>query len=124
MRDLVGEWEQVRKGMHVAIRGTEKPHTQNECYITSLVFDSVTPWTVALQAPLSMRFFKQEYWSELLFPSSHTKDKSLLFLPFWDWKKSLMIPVHCLLGILTQGREEGAHGAERLRDISNRETEL
>ena len=28
-----------------------------------------TPWTVACQAPLSMRFSRQEYWSELLFPS-------------------------------------------------------
>ena len=27
------------------------------------------PWTVALQAPLSMRFSRQEYWSELPFPS-------------------------------------------------------
>ena len=114
----------MQKGMRVAIRGPEKPHTQDECYIISVVFDSVTPWTVALQAPLSMRFFKQEYWSELLFPSPHTKDKSLLCLPFWDWKKSLMILVHCLLGILTQGREEGAHGAEGLRDSSNREAEL
>ena len=25
----------------------------------------VTPWTVACQAPLSMRFSKQEYWSAL-----------------------------------------------------------
>ena len=29
----------------------------------------VTPWTVALQAPLSMGFPKQEYWSGLQFPS-------------------------------------------------------
>ena len=29
----------------------------------------VTLWTVAYQAPLSMRFFRQEYWSGLLFPS-------------------------------------------------------
>ena len=28
-----------------------------------------TPWTVALQAPLSMRFSRQEYWSGLPFPS-------------------------------------------------------
>ena len=25
-------------------------------------------WTVACQAPLSMGFFRQEYWSELLWP--------------------------------------------------------
>ena len=27
------------------------------------------PWTVAHQAPLSMGFLRQEYWSELPFPS-------------------------------------------------------
>ena len=27
-----------------------------------------TPWTVALQAPLSIGLSSQEYWSELLFP--------------------------------------------------------
>ena len=30
--------------------------------------DSATPWTAALQAPLSMEFSKQEYWSGLPFP--------------------------------------------------------
>ena len=30
----------------------------------------VTPWTVAHQAPLSMGFSKQEYWSGLPFPSA------------------------------------------------------
>ena len=29
----------------------------------------VTPWTVACQAPLSMGFSRQEYWSRLPFPS-------------------------------------------------------
>ena len=29
----------------------------------------VTLWTVACQAPLSMGFSRQEYWSGLLFPS-------------------------------------------------------
>ena len=28
-----------------------------------------TPWTVAHQAPLSMAFSRQEYWSGLPFPS-------------------------------------------------------
>ena len=32
--------------------------------------DSITaPWAVACQAPLSMAFFRQEYWSGLSFPS-------------------------------------------------------
>ena len=34
----------------------------------SRVWPSVTPWTVALQAPLSMDFSRQEYWSGLPCP--------------------------------------------------------
>ena len=34
----------------------------------SCVWLFVTPWTVALQAPLSMGFSRKEYWSELPFP--------------------------------------------------------
>ena len=30
--------------------------------------DSVTPWTAAHQAPLSMKLFRQEYWSGLPYP--------------------------------------------------------
>ena len=33
------------------------------------MLDSVTPWTIALQAPLSMGFPRQEYGSGLPFPS-------------------------------------------------------
>ena len=29
-----------------------------------------TPWTVACQAPLSMRLFRQEHWNGLPFPSA------------------------------------------------------
>ena len=29
----------------------------------------MTPWTIALQAPLSMEFSRQEYWNGLPFPS-------------------------------------------------------
>ena len=38
---------------------------QNSCVSCSVVSDSVTSWTVAHQAPLSMRFLRQEYWSRL-----------------------------------------------------------
>ena len=31
--------------------------------------DSATPWTVACQAPLSVGFSRQEYWSGFPFPS-------------------------------------------------------
>ena len=43
------------------------------CYFDGLVAKScstlATPWTVAHQAPLSMGFSRQEYWSGLPFPS-------------------------------------------------------
>ena len=39
------------------------------CYVSSVVSDSATPWTVARQAPLSMGFSRQEDWSGWLFPS-------------------------------------------------------
>ena len=31
--------------------------------------DFATPWTVACQVPLSMKFSRQEYWSREPFPS-------------------------------------------------------
>ena len=34
-----------------------------------VVSDSVTPWPIACQAPLSMEFPRQQYWSGLPFPS-------------------------------------------------------
>ena len=52
--------------------------------LCSVASDSATPWTVALQAPLSMGFPRTEYWSGLPFPSleclSHPgiKPKSLV----------------------------------------------
>ena len=43
---------------------------ESESVHCSVVSDSfATPWTVACQAPLSMGFSRQEYWSGLPFPS-------------------------------------------------------
>ena len=39
--------------------------------------DSVTSWTVALQAPLFMGFSRQEYWSGLPFPSENLPDPGI-----------------------------------------------
>ena len=39
------------------------------CYLLSRVQLLVTPWTVTCQAPLSIGFSRQEYWSGLPFPS-------------------------------------------------------
>ena len=57
--------------------GTEKLRTGEaqvvECcclVARSCLFESfATPWTIAQQASLSIGFFRQEYWSGLLFPS-------------------------------------------------------
>ena len=37
--------------------------------VAKLCLTLVTPWTVGCQAPLSVRFSRQEYWSGLPFPS-------------------------------------------------------
>ena len=52
---------------HVASKVVRKYESENVSH--SVRSDSVTPWTVALQAPLSMGFFRQEYCSEVPFPS-------------------------------------------------------
>ena len=43
---------------------------ESESISHSVVPDSANPWTVDRQAPLSMGFSRQEYWSELPFLSS------------------------------------------------------
>ena len=40
------------------------------CLVAKLCLTFATPWTIACQAPLSMEFSRQEYWSGLPFPSS------------------------------------------------------
>ena len=51
----------------------------------------VTPWTVACQAPLSMEFSRQQYWSGLPFPTPNSVERfpfiytlsRLLFVDFF-----------------------------------------
>ena len=43
-------------------------HTCEHARLLSRVQFFLTPWTVALQAPLSMGFSRQEYWSGLPSP--------------------------------------------------------
>ena len=42
----------------------------------------VTPWTTAYQAPLSMGFSRQEYWSEMPLPSPVKSTKYSLKIIF------------------------------------------
>ena len=39
------------------------------CVHACMLSCSVTPWIVGCQAPLSMEFFRQEYWSGVPCPS-------------------------------------------------------
>ena len=41
----------------------------HDIVLVAQLSDSVTPWTVACQGPLSMEFFRQEYWTGQLLPS-------------------------------------------------------
>ena len=43
-------------------------HKVHACSVASVMSDAATPWTVARQAPLSMGFSRQEYWSGLPCP--------------------------------------------------------
>ena len=66
----------------------------------------VTPWTVACQAPLSMEFSKQEYWSGLSFPSpGDLPDPGMKLVPP-AWQADSLLLCHlgspCLFSILCQ----------------------
>ena len=65
----------VRLSIHEPFIGSfvipvEEPHYLNYiCLIIIYINTYTTPWTVAQQAPPSMGFSRQEYWSALPFPS-------------------------------------------------------
>ena len=61
------------------------------CYSPYGLF--ATPWTVAYQAPQSMEFFRQEYWSGLPFPYCLA---SMAFMLLWQLS-STGISHHSLL---------------------------
>ena len=78
-----------REAWHAAVHGSQKGWTQlsqwTELNCTggmlshfSYVWLIVTIWTIAQQAPLSMEFSKQEYWSGLPFPTpGHLPDPGI-----------------------------------------------
>ena len=47
----------------------EYPEIKTIASVFSCVRLFVTPWTVACKAPLSMEFFKREYWTGLPLPT-------------------------------------------------------
>ena len=46
----------------------ESPHMRRCCLVVKSRLTLAAPWTVALQAPLSRGFSRQEHWNELPFP--------------------------------------------------------
>ena len=70
------DWERGTQVSHVSCTGRWFFTTSAtwwivfRCVSYSVVSDSMTPWAVALQAPLFMEFSRQEYWSGLPFPFS------------------------------------------------------
>ena len=64
-----------------------------------------TPWTVVRQAPLSMRFFRREYWSRLPRPPPGGRPNPgiqlhLLCLLHWQAESLLLAPPGLLLLLL------------------------
>ena len=55
--------------MQLFILYTQHIHIFLATWVLSHVQLFVIPWTEARQAPLSLEFSRQEYWSELPFPS-------------------------------------------------------
>ena len=69
---LKGEARPLTLTIALSLEGKAFGHETNSqymcehaCLVTSVMSDSTTPWTVAHQAPLSMGFSRQEYWSGL-----------------------------------------------------------
>ena len=58
-----------------------------------------TPWTVTHQAPLSMKFSRQEYWSRLPFPTpnKHLGKKYLTFNFFLVCDVTVLITCNSLV---------------------------
>ena len=78
------------------------------CLVALVISDSFeTPWTVAHQAPLSMGFCRQEYWSGLSFPPSKGSSQGLnpCLLCLLHWQVNSFILCHLgspRIGILNQ----------------------
>ena len=55
--------------VHYSQKPSPRSAGDHVCLVTQLCLTPATPWTVACQAPLSVIFPRQAYWSGLPFPS-------------------------------------------------------
>ena len=90
--------------------------------LLSRVWLLATPWPAAYQAPPSMGFSRQEYWSGVPLPSPLTTLKPLTVWITTNWKilKEMGIPDHltCLLRNLYAGQEATVRTAHGTTDCS------
>ena len=64
------------EGLQIAEKRREaKSKEEREVKLLGCVRLLVTPWTAAYQAPLSMGFSRQEYWSGLPLPSPEERER-------------------------------------------------
>ena len=79
--------------------------------VLSHVWLFATPWTVARQAPLFLEFFKEEYWSRLLFttlgnlPDPGIKPRSCVSCI----SKQILYPWHHLAAVAKYCKGRGCH---------------
>ena len=117
-RDLVASWNQnyrisgSEKVLGLCLQNWEGVYGQLGCICMlkplSHVWFLETHWTVAHQTPLSMAFFRQEYWSELPFPppggSSQPRDQTCIYCASFISRRILY---HCTnLEVQNRGRKE------------------
>ena len=71
MVNMAGIYRNGRNHWLLYLQAISAPYTDRCCCLVTNLCLSLfaTPWTVARQAPLSMGFSRQEYWSGLPFPS-------------------------------------------------------
>ena len=58
--------------------------SSRDSLVTKSYLTLATPWSIACQAPLSMGFSKQEYWSGLPFPSPMYESEK------WEWSHAVV----------------------------------
>ena len=96
------------------------------CSVTSVISDSVIPWTVAHQTPLSMGFSRQEYWSGLPclppgnLPNLGIESKSPVS-PILQVDSLLLShqgsPVHCTQSLQYKRRKDGLQTRRGWQDL-------